>query len=104
MPHRYSIMATHVGGISDNLILDLFPALQTLLNQDLRTESQRLGGQVPQLLLVVREPGSKTSEGEGRTKDDGVANDLGSVKSGLNSRHGSGLGSGNVNLWQSKNI
>lgn len=51
----------HVGGISDNLILDFLPSLQTLLDQDLRAQTERLGAQVPQLFFVVGETGSKTS-------------------------------------------
>ena len=45
-----------VGSIADHFVLQLLPAFQRLLNQDLRDQGQRLGGEVAELLLVIREP------------------------------------------------
>jgi len=90
--------STHVGCVSDNLVLDLLPALQTLLDQNLWRERQTLRGQVPQLLVVVGKTGTKTTKREGGTENDGVADFGGSVKSSLNGRDSGRLSSGDVDL------
>ena len=44
---------THVCGIPYHLVLDFLPPFQTLLNQDLGTETKTPRRQIPQLLLVM---------------------------------------------------
>lgn len=90
--------STHVGGISNDFILDLFPALQTLLNQDLRRKTQTLGGQVSEFLFIVRETGTETTEGKGRSDDDRVTDFCGSVESCLDGRNGDGMRCGDVDF------
>lgn len=55
MSHQPHNSDTNIGSITDDLVLDFLPAFQTLLNQDLRTERQRLGSQVSELLFIVGE-------------------------------------------------
>ena len=87
-----------VGGVADNLILDFLPALQGLLDQDLRGESERPGGHVAELLLVMRESRSKTAQSVGSANDDGVSNNLGGFQSLLNGSDSDRLGDGDVDL------
>jgi hypothetical protein len=53
-----SARETYVGGIPHNLVLDFLPSFQTLLNQDLGTETQTPSGQIPQFLLIMGETGT----------------------------------------------
>ena len=62
--HVVAEHVTHIGSITNDFIFDLFPSLETLLDQDLRTQTERFGTQVPQFLLVVCETGSETSKRE----------------------------------------
>ena len=89
-----------IGGVSHDLVLDLLPSLQTLLNEDLRGEGEGLGSQVSELLLVVRESGSETSQGEGGSEDDGVADLGGGVQGSLDGGNSRGLGGGDVDLCE----
>ncbi len=91
---------THVGAVTDDLVFDLLPALETLLDEHLRAEGQRLCREVAKFFLVVRKARAETAEGEGRAENDWVANDLGGVKRGLNRRDGRGLRGRNVDLWR----
>lgn len=91
-------VVTHVGSISHDLVFHLLPPLQTLLNEHLGTEREGLGGQVAQLLLVVRESGTETTEGEGGTENDRVADLLGRAEGCFNGGDGGGLGCGNVDF------
>ena len=59
--------------VADDLELDLFPALERLLHQHLRCEGEGLGGRGDELRLIVAEAGTQSTEGEGRTDDDGIA-------------------------------
>lgn len=90
---------TYISSISNNFVLDLLPAFQRLLNQHLRTQSQRLGRQVSKLILVVGESRSKTSEREGRSEDDGVTDHSRSLESSVDGRHGGRLSSRNVDFF-----
>lgn len=90
--------STHIGSITNDFILDLFPALQTLFNQDLRRKTQTLGGQVSELLFVVGESGTETTEGKGGSDDDRVTDFGGSVESCLDGRNGDGVRCGDVDF------
>ena len=46
---------THVGSISNDLVFDLLPPLETLLDKNLRTQTEGLCTQIPQFLFIVGE-------------------------------------------------
>ena len=87
-----------VVGITDDLVLDLLPALEGLLDQDLGGECERASSHVAELLLVVGETGTETTKGVGSTDNDGVANLVGSIEGLIDGVHGDGLGDGDVDL------
>lgn len=87
-----------VGGVADNLVLELLPALERLLDQDLGRERERLGRQVTQLLLVLGKAGTEATEREGGTENDGVADLLGSLEGVLDGRDGGRSGGGDTDL------
>ena len=91
---------TVVGGIPDDFILDLLPALERLLNQNLRGKSQGARRQVLQLLGVVGESGTQTTKGIGRTDDDRVANSLCGLQCLIDGTNSDGFGDGDVDLLQ----
>ena len=62
-----------VVAVAHYLILNLLPALQRLLHQHLRRESECLLCQAVKLLLVVAESGAQAAQGIGSTQDDGIA-------------------------------
>lgn len=66
-----------VPDISNDLVLDLLPALHRLLNQHLRTGRKSLVAKLKQLLVVLCEPGSKSSKSERSSNNDGVADRVG---------------------------
>ena len=73
---------TVVVTVANYLILNLFPALQTLLYQYLWREREGLLSELVQLLLVVCETGTETTQGVSSTDDDRIA-ELGSSLAGL---------------------
>jgi len=46
---------THIGSISNDLVLDLLPPLETLLHKNLGTQTEGLGTQIPQFLFIMGE-------------------------------------------------
>lgn len=90
-----------VGGVADNLILDFLPSLQGLLDQDLRGQSERPSRHVAELLLIMRESRSKTTQSVGSADDDGVSNNLGGFQCLLDGSDSNRLGDGDVNLPES---
>ncbi len=72
-----------VVAVAHHLKLNLLPALQALLYQDLRREGEGLLCQAVQLLLIVAEARTEAAQGEGCTNDDGIAQLLGSLASRL---------------------
>ena len=64
--------------VAHHLILDLFPPLERLLDEELVGIVESLGGEGTQLLLVVAEAGAQSPEGVGGTYDDGVVERAGS--------------------------
>jgi hypothetical protein len=90
-----------VGGVTDNLVLELLPSLERLLDEDLRGEGERFGGKVTELVLVLSETGSESTEGEGGTEDDGVTDLLGGDEGVVDARDGGRGGGGNANLLES---
>ncbi|GFF30855.1 LOW QUALITY PROTEIN: hypothetical protein IFM46972_03049 [Aspergillus udagawae] len=91
---------TVVSGVTDDFILDLLPALEGLLNQDLGSKSQGTRSQILQLLSVLGETGTQTSESVSRTDNNRVANFFSSLQSLVDSVDGDGLGDGDVDLLQ----
>ncbi|ROV99906.1 hypothetical protein VMCG_06224 [Cytospora schulzeri] len=89
-----------VVGVPDNLVLDLLPALERLLDQNLRGQRQRASGHVSELLLVVCETRSKTSQGVSGTDNDGVTDALCGIQGLLNSVDSNRLRNGDVDLVQ----
>ena len=68
---------TVVVAVTNHLVLNLLPALQRLLNKHLRREGEGLFGQAVQLLLIVAEAGTKTTQGIGSTDNDGITQTTG---------------------------
>jgi len=66
--------------ISDNLILNLLPALHWLLNQNLRGDSKAFLTKLNQLLLVITEARAKSSKGVGGSHNDRVTHHLGCLR------------------------
>jgi hypothetical protein len=92
----------YVGSISNNLVLDLLPSLETLLNQDLGRQAERLGREISKLVLVVGETRTETTEGEGRSKDDRVTDGGSSLEGIVDGSDGGRLSGGNVDLCKAK--
>lgn len=84
--------------ITNDLVLELLPSLETLLNQHLRREGEGLCREVTKFVLVLGESRAESTEREGRTEDDGVANLLGGVERVLDRRDGDRVGGGDTNL------
>ncbi|GKT92902.1 LOW QUALITY PROTEIN: hypothetical protein Ct61P_10752 [Colletotrichum tofieldiae] len=62
--------------ITNNLVLNLLPALHTALDEHLRTGGKGLVAEIEQLGLVVGETTAKTTQGIGGSDNDGEANVL----------------------------
>ena len=92
---------TVVVGVTNDLIFEFLPALERLLDKDLRGEGKRSSGHVAELLLVVGETGTQTTESIGSSDDNGVSDGLGGLEGLLDSTDGDRLGDGDVNLFQS---
>ncbi|KAI6769203.1 hypothetical protein HG531_010307 [Fusarium graminearum] len=75
---------TVVLSITDNLVLDLLPALHTALNKNLGTGGESLVAELHELILVVGETTAEPTEGIGGTHDDGETNVLDGVHSLVN--------------------
>jgi hypothetical protein len=89
---------TVVVGITNNLVLDLLPALEGLLNENLGSKRQRARRQIAELIGVGSEAGTETTKGIGGADDDGVTDLLGGLQSVINGTNGNGLGNGDVDL------
>jgi hypothetical protein len=92
---------TVVVGVTDDLIFNFLPALERLLDEDLGREGKRSSGHVAELLLVVGETGTQTTQGIGSSDNDGVSDGVSGLESLLNSADSNRLGNGDVNLIQS---
>ena len=89
-----------VAGIADNLVLGLLPALQRLLNENLRGQGEGAGRQVPELLGVVGEARSETTERVRGTDDNRVSDLLSGIESLVDGGDGNRLCDGDVNLLE----
>jgi hypothetical protein len=67
---------TVVLGITNDLVLDLLPALHTALNKNLRTGGESLVAEIEKLVFVIGETTAETTKGVGGTHDDREANVL----------------------------
>ena len=65
-----------VGRVAHDLVLELLPAAQRLLDEDLRRHGQRLLGELAHLVLVLGKARAETAERESAARNDRVA-DLG---------------------------
>ena len=83
---------TVVLSITDNLVLDLLPALHTALNENLGTGGESLVAEVEKLVLVVGKTTAETTKGVGGTHNDGEANVLDDVHGLVDVVGRSGLG------------
>lgn len=92
---------TIIPTITNNLVLDLLPALHTLFDEDLRTRGERLTAKSLELLLVLRKTGAETTKSVSGPNDDRVANDVGSGDSLVLSRSGVGLSAAFADLFHS---
>jgi len=92
---------TVVGGIADDFVLNLLPALEGLLNQNLGGKGQRARRQVAQLLGVGSKTGAETTKSVGGTDDNGVADLLGGLEGVVNGPNSNRLGNGDVDLIKS---
>lgn len=94
--HRNAVVV----GVPDDLVLQLLPALERLLDQDLRRQRQGASGHVPELLLVVCEARAQTAQCVRGTHDNGVSDLVRSVQCFLDGVDGDRLGDGDVDLVQ----
>ncbi len=80
-PHRVEVLHVAdrdavVGPVPDDLILDLFPALEVLLDEDLAGGDECLGQGLAELPGIVGDAASFASQGVGDTGHHGVADRL----------------------------
>ena len=79
--HRYAVVIC----VADNLVLNLFPALERLLHQHLRRKSQSLGHKGAELLVVIAETAAETAQSISGTNTDRVTQTSGNGKSVVHS-------------------
>jgi hypothetical protein len=91
---------TVVGSVTDDFVLNLLPALERLLDQNLGGEREGARRQIAELIGVGSEAGAQTTESVGRADNDGVTNLLGGLKSIFNGLDGGRFSDGDVNLVQ----
>jgi hypothetical protein len=65
-----------VGSITNDFILEFFPAFHATFDKDLRRKRKGFGGEIPQLHGVVGEAGTQTTQSKRGTKNDRVTNRL----------------------------
>lgn len=92
---------TVVPAIPNNFILNLLPTLHTLLNQYLRTSSKCLATQLGQLLHILGETRTQTTESIGSSNNDGETNSVGGFDSLGQVDRGGRLGALLANLLHS---
>jgi hypothetical protein len=68
---------TVVTAISNNFVFDFLPSLHTALDENLRRSSESLCAEFDELLLVVSESRSESSESESSSNNDGVTDIVG---------------------------
>lgn len=73
---KYTNRDTVVVGVPDHLILNLLPALERLVYQDLGGVSKGLGDKGGELLAVVGEARAQSSQGESRAYQHRIAQPL----------------------------
>ena len=74
---------TYIRAITNDLVLEFLPALHTALNEELRTQTETLGGQISEFVWVVGKTATKTTQCVGSTKDDGIADDFCCLECGI---------------------
>mmetsp|Transcript_71241 Transcript_71241/g.189433 ORF Transcript_71241/g.189433 Transcript_71241/m.189433 type:complete len:233 (-) Transcript_71241:1460-2158(-) len=75
--HRDAVVV----GVAHHLVLELLPALQALVNNDLRAVDQGSLHQCTKLGFVVRETAAQATQGEGSPHQHWVADALGGIRS-----------------------
>lgn len=89
---------TYVGSVSDNFVLDFFPSLEGFFDEDLGTQRKTLSREISELVLVVGEARTKTSEREGGSKNDRVSNGGGGLERIVDGSDSRGLGGRNIDF------
>lgn len=89
---------TVVSTITNNFIFDFLPTLHRLLDQDLGRGGESLVTQGDELLFVLRETGTKTTESVGCSNDDGETNVVGGNDGFIDACRGGRLGALLANL------
>lgn len=89
---------TVVGRITHDLILNFLPALERLLDQDLRRKGERASRQIVEFLPVVGKSGAETSESISGSDDNWVSDRLGGLEGLVNGSDSNRFGNGDIDL------
>lgn len=76
----YWLNKTHIGTIPNNLVFELLPAFHTPFDENLRTQTQALSGEITQFFGVVCKAGTESAESEGGAQDDRVSDFFGGLE------------------------
>ncbi len=79
-----------VVGVPDDFVLEFLPSLERLVHQDLRAAGQRLADDLEQLVVVVRETRTQTTQRVGRPHEHWVAQSPPDLQR-LNRRHNNAI-------------
>ncbi len=89
-----------VEAVAHDLVLDLLPAAEVLVDEDLLGAAEGLSGEVDQRLVVGGEAAAEATEGEGGTDEHGIADAVGDVEGLLDAEGGGGGGELLVDLQE----
>lgn len=92
---------TVVIDISDDFVLNLFPAFEGFLDENLRAGRQSFDYQLFELLIIIGKSGAEASQSKGSTDDDGVSDLVRGSLGGLKVNGGDGRSGRLVDLSQS---
>lgn len=87
-----------VGTITNDFVLEFFPAFHTTLDEDLRREGKRFGGEISELDRVIGETRTQATQSESRTKDDRVTDRFCSLESRIDAGDGGRLSNWDVDF------
>ena len=89
---------THIRTVTNDLVLELLPALHAALDEHLRGEGERLGREIAQFVRVVGETRAETAECKSRTQNNRVTNLLGSSEGIINRGDSRRLSNGDIDF------
>jgi hypothetical protein len=92
---------TVVISVANDLVLDLLPALEGLLDENLGSQRQGARRQITELVGVGSETRAETTKSIGGADNDGVTDLLGGLQSIIDGTDGNGLSNGDVDLVES---